>query len=109
MKLKEGQSWYYTKSNDQDSFLMVQSIDEINKIVHVSINVSYKSGEVVFIAHMPFSESILLESLEEPRNDYVPRRFDEFKEAFNIWDEQQGGIWEVSVDEAVQMTLNAVE
>lgn len=97
--LKPGQIW---RKKDSTVSMIILQIDaeHVEKIIHIGILTPY------IIGHMPFSESAIKKSdlqLISEGNE-IPS----YKEGYDDWKRNKGGIFSFSVKEAVEMVLNSM-
>jgi hypothetical protein len=111
-----GQYWKYrTRGGEESSRILVLAVDEIAKfgeVVHVAvinlqmINPKSATGFAKWIGHLPITNAALNKSVTELDIElFVPPDFDrcgytEWRSAFK---DGQGGVWNASVSEIVQV------
>ncbi len=114
-RFKPGQVWsYQTRPGESASTLTILQVDRTEKlgaIVHVRVdglNAHNSRGELVpFIEHMPFTrDAMLLSTVQLLRTeDKIPSL-----EGYETWRSKCGGVYSISVADAVSVTektLNA--
>ena len=108
--LLPGQVWSYkSRAEDPNSTLVIGLIEnhsKLGKIIHIRIedvrveSPQHDKGFVASIGHIPISEEALLSSLEKMlKVEDVPSSVEK---GIETWREAQGGVFTVSVAEAVQ-------
>ena len=119
-KFKVGQIWQYdTRKDEEESRVVILKVDktETEIIVHVSvikakIKNPQKDGEISNdIGHLPFSRKSIEKSLTklESSNNELPDFMDGYNQWKEAFDSGRGGIFTISVKEAVdyvEQTMN---
>jgi hypothetical protein len=115
-ELAVGQVWgYRTRQVDQGSTLTIgklETIPKVGEVVHVSISgVHVKNGHVAGgysteLPHAPFSKEALTQSLTTRMSQAEPPP--EFEQGYLEWQKAQGGVFTVSVAEAVDFAEQAL-
>lgn len=109
-QISEGQLWTYkTRKEDNDSHLIIFKIEkyEDDFFVHVAVkNIAVDDQKKVDIDHMPFS----LESISQSILDNIGEGeiLPSYIEAYDYWREQEGGVWNIEVKEAVKVTIQSI-
>lgn len=112
-QFKVGQVWNYrTRPNETNSTLTickVEVVGKLGKVVHVSIaDVKVKSpqnkdGFATKIAHLPFAESAVRQSVTDMAKEGVS--LPDYQGGYDSWrsavEGGKGGIWTISVAEAI--------
>ncbi len=111
-----GQVWQYrTRPQEPESTLVVCKVEthpKMGKIVHIHVqglrflNPRVVSGFSDRIHHMPVSEQALSQSVTQlvRTGEAIP----DFEEGYRTWQEQQGGVFTLPVDECVNFTEQAI-
>lgn len=112
-QFKPGQVWKYkTRPNETNSTLTVCKVEVAGKlgtVVHVSIaqvkvkSPQNKEGLATEIAHLPFAESAVKQSVTTLANERVA--LPDYQSGYASWrnavEGGRGGIWTISVAEAI--------
>ncbi len=119
-KFKAGQIWQYeTRTGEEESRVIILKVDktETEIIVHVSVikaknkNPQKDEGISNDIGHLPFSRESIEKSLTklESSDNELPDFMDGYNQWKEAFDSGQGGIFTISVKEAVdyvEQTMN---
>ncbi len=106
-----GQRWsYQTRPEDQDSTLIIGAIETEPAIVHIIIEkvVLTGLGESTDICHLPFAEAALNNSVTELLEENVALD-SSFTEGLTTWKEQNGGVFQLTVAEAIATIANVTK
>jgi len=105
-----GQRWAYrTRQQDVGSTVLIGRIDSgPMPVIHVRIDGVNSPARVspVVIGHMPISVDAFAASVTELRETGVPMAAD-FAEGVAMWTQDEGGVFEVTVSEAVDVAMSA--
>jgi hypothetical protein len=111
-----GQEWsYQARPQDVNSNLVVGAIEdhpEMGRIVHIAVsnvrvrNPHANGGYSTVIGHIPMSDAALRNSVTELLAS--GQNVDQVAEGIKSWREAHGGVFTVSVSEAVQYIENAL-
>jgi len=106
---KVGQVWNYNSRPREEkstlTIVKVESHEKLGVIVHVCLqglkikNPQTPSGISNTIPHAPFSEKAIQESVTKLNR--ITQDLPDFKEGYNSWRDAQGGIWTISVSDAI--------
>ena len=105
-QFQPGQIWHYkTRPTETDSKLTILKVEtdpKLGVIVHIrldGLSIQTPEGVKREIAHMPFSEKSVRESISnlvETTSTIPP-----FQEGYKNWKDANGGIWALSVSKSV--------
>ena len=105
-----GQEWSYeARAQDVNSTVLVGALEDhpkLGRIVHIAVtnvrvrNPNAEGGYSTVIGHIPMSQSALRDSVTELLAS--GQQADQVAEGLETWREAQGGVFTVSVSEAVQ-------
>jgi|GEM_PF-6909477 len=103
MKLKEGQVWNYKNNFDSNSYCVITKIENRleERIIHIQVKNIKFEGETVDIDHMPFALDAFISSVISLIGT-APISEDCIS-AISIWEKDGGGVWNVSVSEAIDL------
>jgi hypothetical protein len=111
----EGQVWEYkTRPGEEESLIKIQKIegfpeaDSPEKVYHISIvGLHYRNSAVPGKAmHLPVSRKTLDASLT--RLSTKSPEFPDYREGYQIWRENSGGVFDISLAELAGMLDNMV-
>lgn len=115
-ELAVGQVWgYKTRTGDEGSTLTIgklETIPEVGAVVHISIsgvhvkNLHVAGGYNTELPHAPFSQAALIQSLTTLVRQAEPPP--EFETGYQEWQKARGGVFTVSVAEAVDFAEQAL-
>jgi len=109
-----GQVWKYkTRPHETDSRLTIVRIDsddyEYGDIIHIYIssvdipNPDAPGGKTIYIAHLPYQEDALSESVTELETS--TKELPDYQKAYKMWkesfDKSKAGVFDIGVSEAV--------
>lgn len=116
-QLEVGQLWEYRHAySDAEPLVSIGRIEEfgvLGTIVHVSIYdvpvVNPVSGELqpILIGHMPFMADAIEASLTQLVGTRPPS--EEFDGGYATWKEASGGVFSLTIDEAVTSMVSMIE
>lgn len=112
-KFKVGQLWQYeTRKGEEESRVIILKVDKTDHdvIIHVAVikarikNPQIEGGISNEIGHLPFSRESIEESFTklESSNNELPDFMDGYKQWKEAFDSGRGGIFTISVKEAVE-------
>jgi hypothetical protein len=111
-----GQEWsYQARTQDLNSTLLIGALEdhpELGRIVHIEVgdvrvrNPHAEGGYSTVIGHIPMSEAALRNSVSELLAS--GQQVGQVAEGIQTWREAQGGVFTVSVSEAVQYIEDAL-
>ena len=116
IRYKAGQVWKYkTRQSEPNSVLKILKVEyysDTSIVIHIAVenvhirNVTSPSGFNDRIPHLPLSEQALDSSVVKliDENATLP----EFQEGYNIWKRSKGGVFTVTVAEAVDLAEQAL-
>lgn len=120
-KYKVGQMWSYKNRPQEPSstftVVKVESSDKLGTIVHISLqglkvkNSRHKSGFSDTVSHMPFSAKAIDQSVTKlvKENADLP----DYQDGYNQWkqafDAGKGGIFTITVAEAIEVIENPLK
>ncbi len=117
IEIREGQLW---KFNDKESTLIDANII-IRKIelmistdhkAHISVQNLKIGNEYFDIDHLPIKLNLLINSLEEMmliEDDLSEIDQSSFLEGYKYWKEANGGVWNVSLKDAIMKTITVAD
>ncbi|OKH19573.1 hypothetical protein [[Limnothrix rosea] IAM M-220] len=106
-----GQRWsYQARAEDQDSTLIIGAIEIEPAIVHIIVEKVMLTGlgESMDICHLPFAEAALNNSVTDLLEENVAVD-SSFTEGLATWTAQQGGVFQLSVAEAIATIANVTQ
>lgn len=113
-RFRPGQVWAFTPPANQPNarltILQVESDAKLGTIVHIAISdISYGNGQND-IKHLPFAEAAIEPSVTqlERESGPVPDFANGYREWRNAFDAGKGGIFTITVAEAVDAVLSVV-
>lgn len=111
LKYQTGQQWsYHTRPCDTGSTLLIIKVDTSPQqppIIHVCINHVHLAGQTSKIEHMPFSAAAMDQSVIALLASHV--HIDQrLYEGWSQWLANQGGVFDITVAEAIDATLSAL-
>jgi hypothetical protein len=80
--------------------VLVIDFEEISKIVHFS----YFVKESIIIYHIPIDFESFLNSINECIGSKKITK--KMIQAKSIWEKENGGVWELNIEEIIDLTLN---
>jgi hypothetical protein len=116
-RYEPGQIWKYeTRPGEEDSTLTivkVESYPELGVVIHIAVenvqmqNPHAPNGISETIRHMPFTEKAIDDSVTELLG--VASELPDYEEGYQNWRENQGGIFTITVAEAVDFGEQAFQ
>jgi hypothetical protein len=116
-RYKAGQVWKYkTRQSEPNSILKILRVEHYSDtsiVIHIAVenvhvrNVTSSSGFVERIPHLPISEQALDSSVVELIDEKIP--LPDFQDGYDIWKESKGGVFSVTVAEAVDLAEQALK
>ena len=112
IKIQEGQLWRFNDESTLSEVRIIIGKIEImmstNHNAHVSVKNIKLDNEYFDIDHLPINLDLLLNSLEkmiliDSNLNYNNKSL--FLEGYKYWKEAKGGVWNVSLKEAINQTI----
>ena len=88
--------WSFNENGDD--YCLITRIDNDEEIVHIAIK-----SRVISILHVPMGIQEFSKSVRGKIGKGTIRK--EHLEAINIWDENKGGIWAISINDIIEKTV----
>ncbi len=111
-----GECWgYKTRPHETESFVVIRKVEEMSNLStvwHVSFfdvavkNPTVPEKPIKYITHIPILEARLFESLTEKLDRSAPAK--EWEEGYNIWRQDRGGVFDVTLRECVEIMEDIV-
>jgi hypothetical protein len=112
-EFKVGQVWDYrtrpTETNSTLTICKVEMAGKLGKVIQISLadvrvkSPQNKDGFATYIAHLPFSESSVKQSVIQLVKEGVA--LPDYREGYDLWrnsvEKGEGGVWTIPVAEAV--------
>lgn len=111
--LSVGDVWSYeTRPEEQSSTLTILKIEELQRvrIVHIRIDglkMKGPNGLIDSIEHLPFDEAALKKYLHSKVSS--SKSLPDFSEGYQQWKDEEGGVFTISVREAVGILEQAFQ
>ena len=99
---KVGDCW--SVKNVSESYILVTRIDDVgnNRVVHVS----YWDNQEREVLHLPISIEKFISSVKNKIGEKkVPK---ENLEAILVWQEDLGGVWDIEINEIIDITFSTI-
>jgi hypothetical protein len=107
-QLAEGQVWTFKNARSDEARIAIYKIEPIGsrEAVHVTIYNLPKEGMFIGeISHMPFERKALEASLDHLTDERAPPT-DKVEEGYRTWQAANGGIFTITVSEAIAYALS---
>lgn len=107
--MKEKQYWKYNSNiEDSNSYLLIQKIDKVKSIVHVSVYGVNLEEDIFDISHIPIDYHLLKKSLINQILNLEYKSDDLFVEGYRNWETEKGGVWEIDIKDVIETIKESI-
>ena len=109
MEIKIGQLWSFKTERFQDNAVVIHHIEPFADdliSIHVTIinDVKVSESQAIGFGHFPFEQNSFKDSLNELIGT-SDEGHETFKEGYKYWKNANGGVFTVSINEAIEMSI----